>query len=301
MALDDVADELYALAPEDFTAARDEAARQARSDGNRDLAAEIKALRRPSVSAYAVNALAATHPDDLAQLADLGRQLRDAMTGKGGGDLRALTEQRRQAVATLVGLARRAADRDLTPAQDGEVAATLEAATADPQLAAAVRSGRLVKPLRYAGFGALPDLDDALGVAPTTRAAAGPPKKPRKPAKPAAKTPAPKPPAEADERSQQLIEARERALDASGVADDAQQAYDGAVGAADRAAAEVDEIDKELTALRRRLGELERRRSNAVSSRDRALRDREAAYERAQKAHAEADRLRRAVGRLERE
>ena len=45
MSLQDVADELYALPPEDFTAARDAAAKAA----DKDLRKEVKALRRGSV------------------------------------------------------------------------------------------------------------------------------------------------------------------------------------------------------------------------------------------------------------
>jgi hypothetical protein len=305
MEIDDVADGLYALPPEDFTAARDEAAKQARANGDRGLATTVKALRRPSVSAFAVNALARAHPDELEALATLGARLRDAMTGQ-GGDLRALTDDRRALVSRLTRAASAAAaDRELTTAQETEIAATLEAATADPQLADAVRSGRLVKPLRYAGFGALPDLDDALAVAPASPGKRQPPAKQtagsnKAVSKKSAAKPAPKT-APDTARTRRLDEARGRALDAAGAADDAQRAYDSAVASADRAAAEVDEIGKEATALRRRLTELERRLRNAESSRDRALRDREAAYKRAQTAHAEAERRRREVGRLERE
>ena len=57
------ADDLYRLAPEDFTAARDAAAKQARADGDRDGAAALKALRRPTVSAWLLNALVRTAPE----------------------------------------------------------------------------------------------------------------------------------------------------------------------------------------------------------------------------------------------
>src|SRR5512138_346259 len=113
MEIDEVADALYRLPPEEFTAARDDAAKQARSAGDRDLAARIKALRKPSVSAHAVNSLAATQPDDLQALADLGARLRDAMTGKGGA-LRARSDERRRQVARLVHTTGTAVDRELT-------------------------------------------------------------------------------------------------------------------------------------------------------------------------------------------
>ena len=151
MDLDSVAEDLYGLPPDEFTAARDEAAKQASDPA---LKKAIKALRKPTVSAHAVNQLVREHPDEIDALLDLGDDLRSVMTGD-KGDVRRLTEQRRDLISALVAADLPAAIRD-------DVTATLEAATADPELGAAVRSGRLVKPLRYAGFGALPDLDDVV-------------------------------------------------------------------------------------------------------------------------------------------
>src|SRR3954453_14993202 len=103
------------------------------------------------------------------------------MAGK--GDVRALSEERRELVRGLGHHAADAAGRDLTASVEELVAATLEAATADPELGRAVLSGRLVKPLRYAGFGSLPDLGDAVATPLPARAA----QKKRAPSKTAAK------------------------------------------------------------------------------------------------------------------
>src|SRR6185312_4710753 len=138
MDLDSVAEDLYGLPPDEFTAARDDAVKQATDPALRKA---IKALRKPTVSAHAVNQLVRERPGDIDELLDLGDQLRAAMTGD-KGDVRRLTEQRRDLVGSLVAAELPAAVRD-------DVTATLEAATADPDLGAAVRSGRLVKPLRY--------------------------------------------------------------------------------------------------------------------------------------------------------
>src|SRR3954469_7193150 len=151
MDLDSVAEDLYGLPPEEFTGARDETAKHASDPA---LKKAIKSLRKPTVSAHAVNELVREHPDEIDELLDLGDELRSAMTGN-KGDVRRLTEQRRDLVSSLVAA-------DLPAAVRDDVTATLEAATADPELGAAVRSGRLVKPLRYAGFGAMPDLDDVV-------------------------------------------------------------------------------------------------------------------------------------------
>ena len=85
-----------------------------------------------------------------------------------GGDadaLRTLGAQRRELVEAVVGAAVGLAGRTVTAAVREEVAATLEAALSDPASADAVRSGRLVRPLSYAGFGGV-DLSGAVAAAP---------------------------------------------------------------------------------------------------------------------------------------
>jgi hypothetical protein len=85
-ALQDVADELYALPPEDFTAARDAAAKTAEPAARK----EIQALRRPTVSAWLVNRLAREQPDLLEQLLQLGPALAEAQAARSGSELREL-------------------------------------------------------------------------------------------------------------------------------------------------------------------------------------------------------------------
>jgi hypothetical protein len=51
----DEADELYGLALDAFVPERDALAKRLRADGRRDEANEVKALRKPSVAAWAVN------------------------------------------------------------------------------------------------------------------------------------------------------------------------------------------------------------------------------------------------------
>jgi hypothetical protein len=257
MDLESVADELYALAPEEFVGARDAFAKQVT---DADLKKAVKALRRPTVSAHEVNRLVRERPDDVDALLALGDELRAAMTG-GDGDVRALSEQRRAAVNNLV-------DPDLSAAVRDEVTATLEAATADTQLGAAVRSGRLVKPLRYAGFGEFPDLADA--VATPVRSVA--PASTRSPAKKAARKAAEKAAKPAPQPGPDLTELRARVLELAGAADDAQRRYD----AAARAVVE------------------------ARASLDRAEKARAEAHKAARVAHDDAEKARRELGRLER-
>ena len=245
--VDEVATELYALPPDEFTAARDHFVKQI---GDPALKKAVRTLRKPTASAYAVNQLVREHPDGVDGLLEIGDALRTAMTG-GGGDLRDLTERRRALVSSLV-------SPDLSAAVRDDVTATLEAATADPQLGAAVRSGRLVEPLRYAGFGALPDLADVVAgpvAAPSRRA--------EKKVAPKKKT---------DATKQDLSALRQRVLELAGVADDAQRRYDEASRAVAEARALLDRAEAEradahkaaseahaaVDKARRELGRLER-------------------------------------------
>ena len=56
-------DDLFALPPAEFIAARDALAKRLKADGDATRAAEVKALRRPSVAAWAVNQVARRKPE----------------------------------------------------------------------------------------------------------------------------------------------------------------------------------------------------------------------------------------------
>ena len=172
-----MADELYGVAPADFTAARDQRARRARAEGQQDLGDEIKKLRRPTVSASLVNRLVREDADQVDRLLDLGESMRDAQQGLAGAQLRRLSAQRRPVIHALAQEAKRLAAQAGQPVSDQverEIEATLEAALADPGAADAVRSGRLTVALVYAGFGGV-DVADAVAVPAT------PPERSRRP------------------------------------------------------------------------------------------------------------------------
>jgi hypothetical protein len=156
--LADIVTDLYALPPDGFVAARNEAAKRAKAAGDRRLADEIGKLRRPTVGAWVVNRLARQRPELVDELLELGEALRSAQRDLRGDELRELSMRRRAVVAGLsreaVRLARRDHGRDNLPV--AEIEATLAAALADPAVAEQVRTGRLVKTVAYAGFGETP-------------------------------------------------------------------------------------------------------------------------------------------------
>ena len=167
---DTAAMDLYALPPGDFTAARDAAVKQARTAGDKGLVASLSALRRPTASAHAVNALVRAHRGMIDELLDLGGRIAQAQVDGSGAALRELGDRRHRLVQAATDRAAQVVGA-LGAAARAEVTATLEAALADPASGEAVRSGRLVRALSYAGFGGV-DLAGAVAPADTNRAAA---------------------------------------------------------------------------------------------------------------------------------
>jgi hypothetical protein len=146
-------EDLYALPPEAFTAARTASAKAAKAAGDAALAKQIAAQRRPTTSAWLVNRLAREAPALLDELLALGSALGAAQAAGRADELRELGRQRRELVAALAERAAADVGRAVTASTRAEVEQTLEAALADPASAAAVRSGRLVRALSFAGFG----------------------------------------------------------------------------------------------------------------------------------------------------
>lgn len=165
MDLDAAAEELYAGSPEEFVGRRTALVKQARQQKDRALATAIGALRKPTRTAWLVNLLAREASDDVVALLDLGPALRQAQAERDGAALRSLSSRRR---ASIDALTRRAAElgrasrHPPTEATTAEVAATLQAALGEPEVADQVRQGRLVTGAVYGGFGTpTPDDGDA--------------------------------------------------------------------------------------------------------------------------------------------
>ena len=159
--IDQAAEELYGLSPGDFTRARDARVKEVRGDGDREAANAIKALRKPTVAAWALNQLARRRPNELERLLRAGEELRTAQEELvGGGDRGAFQDAattERELVAEL------SADATALASEAGErgsglqekVAATLHAAALDEETAEELRAGRLVREREaIGGFGA---------------------------------------------------------------------------------------------------------------------------------------------------
>jgi hypothetical protein len=176
--IESVADELYGLEPEEFIARRSELAAEARQSGDRQLATEIGKLRRASVAAWLMNRLARLHTAQLDKLSDFAGRIRAAHHGLKGDELRKLSGERQRllgALTTFIETDASTAERPATDAVLQQVRQTLEAAIADEDAEAAIRSGRLTTALSYAGFGDV-DLSNAVALPD------------RRPAKPASRS-----------------------------------------------------------------------------------------------------------------
>jgi DNA repair exonuclease SbcCD ATPase subunit len=156
--LDTAAAELFGLSPAEFTAARDRRAAELKPH-DAALAAAVKKLRRPTVSAWLVNQLARERATQVRELVDVGAAMREAQQQAAGDRLRSLAARRHEVIATLVADAEAIATaqgQPVTPQTKREIEGTLEAASADPQTAAELRAGRLEAPRTAAGFGVEP-------------------------------------------------------------------------------------------------------------------------------------------------
>ena len=216
--VEDVAERLYALPPEDFTRSRYEAAADLRKTGRRTEADEVKAMRKPTAAAAAANRLVREHRSEVEKFLRAAERLRDAQFA-GKGDLAAATRDERQALERLVELG------------GAEVRQTLQAAAIDDGAAERLLRGRLERELEATGFGTL--LAYAKPAAPK-----GKPARPRKPDDRAARA--------------KLREARNALTAAQAEERQARRRWEQTRADLDRAQAAVEEAQRELERIRDR-------------------------------------------------
>jgi hypothetical protein len=259
--VEDVAGRLYGLPLEDFTRERDAAARELRKAKERDAAAVVAKLPKPSQASWAANTLVREQRDLVDALLEATDELRAAqdaaVAGKGADALRrAAVDALVEAAADLRPAGRKPSEQTLE-----RLRTTLTAAATDDDVRAALDQGRLVEDATGAG---------AWGLMPGGDAPAAPPRKPRA-AKPrrrdddeaAARERAEREAAEREENERrrqleaELREARaerrsrERELErAERAADRAAKRLEDALAAADDAREQADEARADLESAR---------------------------------------------------
>lgn len=170
----DDADGLFDLPVAEFVAARDDLARRLKDDGHGSEASHVKALRRPTLAAWAVNQVVRRDPNTWEAVTTAGeaarRAQRRALSGVADSGLREAGASRRRAIEAALSAAVDHLDA-VGARPEGhldDVAATLEAATGDAgvaeQVGAGMLSGPVAAPDGMAGLAALMSVPAGDGV-----------------------------------------------------------------------------------------------------------------------------------------
>lgn len=242
--LDAEVDRLYRLPLDEFTSARNDLGQRLKRAGQKEAAADVQALRKPTVPVWAINQIAHEHGKEVTALIDASEELRAAQErALGGGEsnrLRSAASAEREALRKLTDRAQDLLGRDAPAATLERVASTLRAAALAPETRELLTSGRLSEELQSAGFGAF----EGMSV----------PAQPRPGPRPRKKAPA-RPSAAERRRQERVAKLRERltklrqdATDAERDAKKAQAGADRAHARFERAAAAAAKAQSELEA-----------------------------------------------------
>jgi hypothetical protein len=265
-------DRLYALPLDEFTPARDELARRLRSDGDRDMSAEVKRLRKPNLIAWALNQVRHLDPELIERMFEAGDRLQEAqqqlVAGGERGLLRGAAAEERRRVDEVVARAEQelaAAGHPATANVQSKLWATVHAAAVSPEPRELLRAGRLLREYEVSDLGLMGA--GPATVVPTREAPKrGPDKAPRETAAPG-KTVG---------RDQATREAAEREAES-------------------RAAAERKEAERQARSIRRELERARARHEKLASKRADAERRAKEAARQAARAQAELDRAEAAL------
>ena len=176
--------EIYGGPLDEFVTARDALARELRAAGDKDRAAEVKALRKPRALAWALDAAGLAAPDAVTDLAAAAEAVGAAQSGN--GDIREAMADLRAAEGRVVDAAVGAAEGYGQRVDRAALGGAVRAVIADPDTLADLRAGRLVDTPDAGGLGlALPGGEAAPRPAPAAKARAA--KKPAGPTKAKAK------------------------------------------------------------------------------------------------------------------
>jgi hypothetical protein len=220
--VDEAAAELYAADPDAFMDRRRELTAAARKQGDAAAAKEIAALRKPTRSAWTLNALARAEPGMIDNLA-----------------MRSLSQQRRELVDEATRRAFATTSQDApSAAMREEVNATLLAAVANPDVADQLAAGRLTRAAQWDGFG--------FGAGPVTA--------PARPGLTVVPPPKPAPPKPREPTAAQRLQ-RERVATAEKEVAAARRQLVKAEAAAAKQQQRLQSLEDQLSAVRRELTE----------------------------------------------
>jgi hypothetical protein len=291
--IDAAAVELYGLAPDEFTAARNQMAKAAKSSGATAASSAIVALRKPTLAAWLANLLVRTDPGGVNELTELGDELRAAHLSADGARLRELTPRRHDLVQALVRSARaRAKDRGraVSATVADRLTETIDAALIDPGAAQLLRSGQLTSALRHVGFGVVDETGAPAKLAPmkprTVRRAPAkaPAKRAARPQAPTVDSALQRRRAELRTRAQEAeaehMEAEAERAEAGSLLDANQHQVSDLLATIDRLNDELEQARQQLRAAQRQTSRLERGLDRATRTAAIAQRRRDASRQR---------------------
>jgi hypothetical protein len=151
-------DALFTLPLAEFTAARNALVKRLKQEKRNDEAEKIKALSKPSVSAWCVNQLYWKHREEFDQLLDAGVRLQETHASQLAGkvaDVRGAMETRRQAVSTLLrraGTLLNETGHSSTPDTMRRIETTLETISTSSSVSENFQLGRLTEDVGPVGF-----------------------------------------------------------------------------------------------------------------------------------------------------
>jgi hypothetical protein len=274
-------DRLYTVPLEQFTPARDALAARLKIAGDAAESARVKALRKPSAPAWAVNQLARRYPKQVEVLIAASDQLRRAqqelLQGAPAGDLWEATLAERAAVGELMKAAEWLLKESGLGSSRGtldRISDTLYAAAADPTGRTLLRRGLISQEMRRAGFG---DMIASASSSPRVRASAKPSR------------PAPKAKPMAGPTSRQVLEAERASVRATREAERAE-------AEAHRLEKAMRRADDEALQARKRADAGARAAADAKAAATATRREATEARREADRAEARLDKLRRSKG-----
>jgi hypothetical protein len=255
-------DDLYGLPLDEFTPARDALAKELKAAGRKDEAADVKARRKPSLAAWALNRAARDHPEAVEAVRAAGGELRRAQSEAMSGDASGLRDAGRalsdeiERYAGLAAEALEAAGRPVSAAQQEKMNATLRTAAVDDAAGDALARGVLVDELESTGFSLLGGMSGDL----STVTAPAPAHRPERKAK-------------ASKEQMEAVEAARRELrrcDAAAeeAATRARRRAERAEAAVQRAAEAQRQADEARAAAEEAAGEAEAARRRAAEAAD---------------------------------
>jgi hypothetical protein len=273
MDLDEEIDRLYGTPLDEFVRERDELARQLTRDGEREAGTRVKALRKPTVGAWALNQAVRRRRAETDALLATGRRLREAHEALlNGGDpavLRETMEEERSLTSALADCAEAIASETgkSGPALRDRVRATLHAAAVQEEAREELAAGRFIREREAVGLGPFGAELAAAAAKPagakrSGRSATKPAAGEREPAAERKRAPAPEPGPDPRlvEAERELGEAREALTRAEAEhaatlsqTESARQALEDAEAAEREARREVRELWREVSKHERRV------------------------------------------------